>query len=67
MKTAASFLLGVAVGALGVAVFRRMEERLEEENDVELAERMRRYMTELEARTEQLTQKKATAKRSTAK
>ncbi len=51
VKGAGSFILGVIVGSLAIGIYRRMEERLDEENDMELAERMRRYMGELEART----------------
>ena len=52
MKGVGSFLLGVLVGSLGVAMYRRIEEHMEEESEADLAERMSRHLDELEARAE---------------
>lgn len=68
MKGVGSFILGVIVGSVAIGIYRRMEERLDEENDLELAERMRRYMMELEARTKEMAPApKVAPKRKTAK
>lgn len=63
-----AFILGVVVGSVAIGIYRRIEERIDEENDLELAERMRRYMIELEARTKSMAPApKPASKRKTAK
>ncbi|MBI1757567.1 MAG: hypothetical protein HYR64_10735 [Fimbriimonas ginsengisoli] len=51
MKPATAFLIGIAFASLGVVMYRRIREVVDEEDAEELADRLSARLDELETRT----------------